>query len=282
MTTSINSPTDAKKLFKKCGTCSQTFAHLLNREFGQPSESAERALDPLAGGIVNQGHQCGMLWGATLAVGTAAFRKYKDLDKATAIAINATQKLIESFTSLTQTVNCREITGCDLSSFFGLMKFMLKTTLQGMDNSRCFNLAEQWAPKAIQSASTGLSEKIEIKEKPINCASEVIKKMGGGETEQVMVAGFAGGLGLSGHACGALGAAIWMKTLDWCKKNPGKTPPFFNNPEHKKILKQFKELTGDEMLCTKITGRRFKDLSEHAKFIKNGGCRKVMDMLADI
>ena len=52
---------DAKKLFRECGTCSQTFGHLLNRKFGYPKETEERALDPLAGGIMNTGHQCGML-----------------------------------------------------------------------------------------------------------------------------------------------------------------------------------------------------------------------------
>ena len=75
------------------------------------------------------------------------------------------------------------------------------------------------------------------------------KKMGASEEEKVMVAGFAGGLGLSGKGCGALAAAIWMKTLEWCKEHPGKTPPYFNNPSAKKILKAFLEETNGERLA---------------------------------
>ena len=227
MTAATKHPTDAKKVFKQCGTCSQTFAHLLNREFGHPNETAERALDPLAGGIINQGHQCGMLWGTSLAIGAEAFRKYGDSDEATAVAIKATQKIIDSFTHQTNTVNCREIIGCDLSSFFGMMKFMIKTTLKGMDNSHCFNLAEKWGPEAIATATEGLASETNISHKPINCASEIVKKMGGNVEEQVMAAGFAGGLGLSGNGCGALAAALWIKTLNWCKKKPRQNTAVF-------------------------------------------------------
>ena len=48
--------------------------------------------------------------------------------------------------------------------------------------------------------------------------------MGGTEEESIMVAGFAGGIGLSGNACGALSAAIWYKMLGWAKNNPDKSP----------------------------------------------------------
>ena len=96
-------PQDAKKVFKRCGTCSQTFGHLLNRAFQHNDELAEKALDPLAGGIINQGHQCGMLWGAALAIGAEASRKYDNIDKAVAAAIIASQYIMHSFTQHTGT-----------------------------------------------------------------------------------------------------------------------------------------------------------------------------------
>ena len=52
---------DTKKIFLKLGTCSRTFFYILNRKFGYPSETEERAADPLAGGLMQTGHQCGML-----------------------------------------------------------------------------------------------------------------------------------------------------------------------------------------------------------------------------
>ncbi len=272
---------DAKKVFRECGTCSQTFGHLLNREFGHPKETEERALDPLAGGIMNTGHQCGMLWGTAMAIGVESFHRHNDPERAIAVTVTATQHIVESFVKRTNTVNCREITGYDLSSFLGLVRFGLKTMLTGMDNSLCFNLAEQWAPEAVQSAMEGLSDdQINLTQKPLSCASEVVKRMGANDEEMTMVAGFAGGLGLSGNACGALGAAIWMKTLNWCKDNPGKTPPFLINPKVKKTLNAFKEVTDSEMICNKICGKDFKTIEEHSEFIRNGGCEKIINTLA--
>ena len=52
-------PKDAKKVFRKLGTCSRTFSFLLNREFGASKEIEECAADSLAGGIMQQGQQCG-------------------------------------------------------------------------------------------------------------------------------------------------------------------------------------------------------------------------------
>lgn len=282
METSKKTSQDAKKVFRQCGTCSQTFAHLLNREFDHPKETEERAIDPLAGGIMNLGHQCGMLWGSALAVGAEAFRRHEDPEQAIAVAVTATQQIIDSFLDETSTVNCREITGFNLNSYFGLAGFMLKTMLKGMDNSLCFNLAEKWAPEAIQTARESLSkEQIDLTRQPVSCASEVAKKMGASDEERVMVAGFAGGLGLSGNACGALSAAIWMKTLDWCKENPGKTPPYLNNPKAKKLLKAFYEVTDSEILCDKISGQRFKTVDDHSEFIKNGGCEELIKVLTE-
>ncbi|GAA4941021.1 hypothetical protein GCM10023314_12430 [Algibacter agarivorans] len=240
MNTSIQHKNDAKEIFKKCGTCSRTFAHILNREFGNVKEHEERALNPLAGGIMNHGHQCGMLWGAALAVGAESYRTHKDLEKAIPIAVNATQHIIESFVKYSGAKNCKDIIGYDLTSIIGMTKFMFKVTLKGMENSHCFNLAEQWAPEAVEVATKSLSQNIAIKQKPvISCASEVVRQMGGRDEELAMVSGFAGGLGLSGEACGALSAAIWKKMLDWCRDNPEKIPPYFNNKTAKKMLKAF-------------------------------------------
>jgi hypothetical protein len=272
---------DTKKVFLKCGMCSHTFFYLLDREFGNPKENEERASDPLAGGITGKGHQCGMLWGAALGAGAESFRRHNDRGQAIASAITATQHIVDSFIKRTKSVNCRDITGCDLTSIFGMAKYAVKSILCGLENNLCFNLAEQWTPEAIQSAKEGLSrQQTDLPELPVSCASEVAKKMGASDEETVIVAGLAGGIGLNGNACGALGAAIWMNTLAWCRKHPGKAPPYFNNTYIKKTLKTFKDATGSEMLCHKICGRHFTSIGDHTEFIKTGGCEKLMGILA--
>jgi hypothetical protein len=193
----------------------------------------------------------------------------------------ATQQVVMSFEKRSNTVNCKEILGYSISNVAGIARLMLNTMLQGMDNSKCFNLAEDWAPEAIQAGREGLNQDyIEITQKPVSCASEVVMRMGGTDEEILMVAGFAGGLGLSGNACGALSAAIWMKTLIWCREHPGKLPPYFNNRISKKVLEVFNEATESEMLCHKLTGQCFKTINEHSEYINNGGCKDLISALA--
>ena len=282
MITTTKYAQNAKKIFKKCGTCSQTFAHILNREFEHPLEDEERALDPLAGGLLNTGHQCGMLWGSALAIGAESFRINNDLDKAVAVSISATKQVMESFEETAGTVNCYNVTGYHLDNYWGLFRYMVKTMLKGMENSKCFNLAEEWAPEAVRTAIEGLIKKQpKYNQQPLSCATEVAKRMGATDEESVMIAGFAGGMGLSGNACGALGAAIWMKTLRWCKENPGKTPPYLNNPALKKLLNSFKQETGSKIRCKDITNQTFETLDDHTNHIKKGGCKELIDFLAE-
>jgi C_GCAxxG_C_C family probable redox protein len=273
-------PKDTKEVFMKCGTCSQTFFYLLNREFGHLKENEERASGPLAGGLM-LGHQCGMLWGSALAAGAESFRRNNDRGHAIASAITATQQLMTSFTERTKSVNCRDVSPADFTKKLGMAKLVVQIILHGgLKNTPCFNLAEDWAPEAIQSATAGLSFKQNyISQSTVSCASEVVRKMGGNDEEIVGVSGFAGGLGLKGHACGALAAAIWMNTLTWCKKHPGETPPFFK-PDASNVIKTFYGETNSEILCQKISGKSFQTLNEHTEFIQNGGCDKLINTLS--
>ncbi|NNJ89576.1 MAG: hypothetical protein HKP53_09250 [Eudoraea sp.] len=271
---SIEGPKDGKKVFRKLGTCSRTFFYILNREFGHLKELEERAADSLAGGIMQEGHQCGMLWGASLAVGAEAYRKCKDQNEAIAVAVNATQKLMASFSERENTINCSDITHCDFSSKLSMAKYFFSGRFL-----HCFNLADQWAPEAVRSAIEGLSNKeIASTHECLSCATEVAKKMGASDEEMMMVAGFAGGLGLSGAACGALSAAVWMKSLMWCREEEKKSP--LKNPSSKKTIAKFYQATNSKIVCSDITARHFMNIEEHTKFIKNGGCSELIETLA--
>jgi C_GCAxxG_C_C family probable redox protein len=269
-----------RKVFWKCGACSHAMFHLLNHEFDNPKENEEKASDLLAGGIAQKGYQCGMLWGAALAVGAESFRRYSDKNEAIASAITASQYLVESFTKRTKSVNCSDITKVNWENKFDMAIYMVKTIIQGFIYSPCFNLIVKWTPEAIQAANNGLAVRSFEDKSCLSCASEVVRKMGANDEEAVMVAGFAGGIGLSGNACGALSAAIWYKMLDWGKKNPGKTISYFNNQEAKIILRAFYIQTDSEMLCSKICMKQFTSMDEHTEYIRKGGCGKLIDALA--
>lgn len=266
---------DAKRLFLKKGTCSQAFFHILNREFGQLREQEERAADSLAGGIIQEGYQCGMLWGSTLAAGARSFRQNADQDVAIGQAITTTQHVMESFVQRTGSPDCLEITSCDWSSKLSMARYFATGKFIS-----CYTLSERWAPEAVQATEEGLAERsIDLPPHPVSCASVVARKMGASDEQAVMVAGFAGGMGLSGNACGALAAAVWMKSLAYDRKNSGKSPMF--NPEAKETLKKFYKTTDYEILCSKICRRKFLNVAEHTEYIKNGGCKKLINFLAD-
>lgn len=272
---SIKNQNDAKKIFKKLGSCSQTFFYIFNREYGHKKRIEEKASDPLAGGIYQQGYQCGMLWGSSLAIGAEAFRRYGDPDKAVGVTIKATQHILESFKKRTKTIECYDITNCDWSSKISMAKYFFTGRFLS-----CFTLAEEWAPEAIDAAEEGLAKEwTDLPQKCISCASEVAKKMGASDEEMITVAGFAGGLGLSGNACGAFSAAIWMKNLDRCRKNE-KTS--YKDPESDEKLEKLYLATDYEVKCDKITGKTFANIKNHTEYIKNGGCEKLINTLAQL
>ena len=263
-----------KRLFLKLGSCSRTLGFILNREFGHLKDPEERALDPLAGGIIQQGYQCGMLWGSSMALGAEAYRRTGNVDKATGLAIRATQHVMNSFVTRTQSPDCYDITQCDWSSKKSIARYFVTGKVVS-----CYKLAERWAPEAVGAAYEGLAlANNGLPEKCLSCASEAVKRMGGSDEEMAMVSGFAGGIGLSGNACGALGAAIWMRTLFRCRQNPGKS--FFANPEAKVVLEKFYKASDYEILCGDITGKRFSTIEEHTRFIEEGGCNELIGALA--
>ncbi len=68
--------------------------------------------------------------------------------------------------------------------------------------------------------------------------------------------------------------------LDLNKKNTGKSQSMLNNHDAKKILRAFYVQTDSEMLCNKICNTNFNTIDEHSEYIKNGGCKNLIEALA--
>lgn len=265
---------DTKRIFLKKGACSHTFFFLLNREFGNHNAEMEKASDPLAGGVLQEGDQCGMLWGASLAVGAEAYRREGDPSMAQSLAIRATQSIVDSFVNRTHSMNCRDITTTDFSNKWQMAKYMI------FKAHACFTLASRWTGEAIAAAREGMAPETGAGATPcVNCASVVVQKMGGTAEEQCVAAGFAGGLGLSGNACGAYSAAIWMNTLKYLRENPGKSA--YTNPYAAAVQQAFFESTNCEVMCGELAGRRFESVEAHSTFIQEGGCKELIEALAN-
>lgn len=247
---------------------------VLNKAFDHPLELEENAAMPLAGGIMQRGYQCGMLWGATLAAGAQAYRLLGPGPEAETKAIIAAQRLIKSFGTRNNAINCLELTDTEWQKTIQMISYLFKG-----GPVRCFNMALKYAPVALVEINTALSaDKIATPTPPVSCAALLAERMGGSGMHRVMAAGLAGGIGLSGGACGALGAAIWMIEMNSLKEGNGKTD--FKNPRIMDAIDRFMQCTNSKFECSEIIGRRFESIDDHAGYLHESGCSKIINILA--
>jgi len=270
-------PKNASITMLKLGTCSRTSLHVLNDGLGgEEMNPEERAVEPLAGGILQKGHQCGLLWGATMAVAAEAHRRFPDRAVAIGVALAAAQRLAGAFAEHAGSVDCRQITKTDFSKKSQMATYMVFRAW------RCFRLAGTWAPLAQQLADEALEASASEARAGASCASEVLRGLGASDEEQVMVAGFGGGLGLSGSGCGALSAAIWKLSLEGARTAETKTTELMQSPAAQRIFDGFVAAEEAEIRCEALCGRSFATPAEHSAFVRDGGCKERIGRLVSL
>ena len=248
---------------------------VVDDSFNQPLTLEEHAALPMAGGLM-QGYQCGMLWGAALAAGAQAYRLWGPGAQAQTGAVLASKRALEAFRTRTGEINCAEVIGFNWKSPSKgrIFKFLLRGGPIG-----CFRLAANYAPVAFDEIEAALSDNpIDPPAPPVSCAAMVAQQLGASELHTVMAAGLAGGIGLSGGACGALGAAIWLSGVQSDENGPDKDSLI--NPAISALIDIFLENTDGEFECEKIVGRKFEDVADHAAYVHAGGCAKIIEALA--
>jgi len=250
---------------------------VVDDSFDHPLKVEEKAAKPLAGGLANIGYQCGMLWGAALAAGAQAYRLLGSGPQAEAEAIMVTQRLVETFRARTKNeINCLEITHLNMQGKTD-NRSILKFVLKGGPIS-CFHMAARYAKEAYSEIYSSFSkEQFEALSPPVSCATILAKKMGASDMHAVMAAGFAGGIGLSGGACGALGAAIWITGMNQPVEIEGFS---YSGTWVNDMIETFLESSDYEFECSEIVGRKFVSVGEHANYVANRGCTVIMEALA--
>jgi hypothetical protein len=225
---------------------------------------------------MQHGYQCGMIWGATLSAGAEAFRQSGPGPRSEAAAILAAQRVVESFRETNKHINCVEITELDKSS--STMQMIAFFLIKGGPIG-CFRMAAKYAPVALKEINAALAgNRTEAPPSPVSCAAVLARKMGASDLHTVMAAGLAGGIGLCGGACGALGAAVWIIEMNSGQGQDGKTG--FKNPRTLDAIDRFLRCTGCEFECSKIVGRRFENVEDHAAYVREGGCSGIIEALA--
>lgn len=254
---------------------------VVDGSFNHSMELEERAAMSLAGGLMQQGYQCGMLWGAALAAGAQAYRLYGEGAQAETMAILASQRLVKSFRSRFKEINCLEITDLEWNApsrkrsetISQVFKFFFKG-----GPVLCFSMAAEYARIAFSQINTIYSDTSTLlPNPPISCAALLAQKMGASGIRAVMAAGLAGGIGLSGGGCGALGAAIWIIGINDGMEN---TKTMTGPPGGQDAIDVFLKNSDYEFECSKIVGRQFENPGDHAAYLRDGGCSKIIDALA--
>lgn len=253
---------------------------VVNAAYGRSMKMEEEAAAPLAGGLMNQGFQCGLLWGASLAAGIEAHRRFGAGPAAQCEAIKATEKVVEVFKTRTkEEINCSEITEMNLQDlqFKPFLKLLVKGGKVGA--GACFRLAAGYAQDVYQTIDAELPEEAsQAMAEPASCAAELAAKMGASAEHQTMAAGFAGGIGLSGGGCGALGTAIWLTALN-SRAEGEKKVAYADNARYQEIIDTFVESADYQFECREITGRQFQSVEDHADYLRQGGCQHIIDAL---
>jgi hypothetical protein len=196
------------------------------------------------------------------------------------VAVGAAQRLVESFRARNKHIDCSDITdvvwkpSSKRQLALDVFKFFIKGGPIG-----CFRMAAKYAPEAFSEIKTVLSEEhFEAPSPPVSCAAMLAQKMGETDMHTVMTAGFAGGIGFSGGACGALRAAIWILGMNISTEGDDKV--VFQNPRAEEVIERFLKSTDYEFECSEIVGRKFENIGDHADYLREGGCSEVIEALA--
>lgn len=70
---------------------------------------------------------------------------------------------------------------------------------------------------------------------------------------------------------------IWHRTRDLLLADPEAVT--YPSPEAKRIVTAFLVVTGGEIRCDQITGRRFPRAADHTTFLREGGCADLLAAL---
>jgi hypothetical protein len=248
---------------------------VVNGAYNQEMRREERAVASLAGGIMTQGYQCGQLWGAALAAGAQAHRLYGPSSQGEAAAVAATQRLVQAFNADYEAINCSELTELSWKNL------QTQDVLRYIATGRilnCFKMSGGFAQTTYEEISAALAAPSpEAPAPPVSCGSLLAQRMGASVLHQTMAAGFAGGIGLSGGGCGALGAAIWLISMQEIEEGSFKLN--MESPRSQAAIERYLQSADYQFECAAVVGRKFDDVHDHAAYLRSGGCAGIIEAL---
>jgi hypothetical protein len=265
---------------------------MLNRAAGYESKEIEEASDPLCGGLLLDGDcACGVLWGAGLAAGVRARERLPDRNAARLAALLSAKACLNWYSAQGKPVDCGQIIGMKKWNMpLYLLKGNLRVCLRQL--SECALDFHNRIDETLQIVETsGEAQPLR------NCASESFRETArviGLEEEDgdVLVAGLAGGLGLSGNGCGALVGAVFAHMLKYFKdRDKPKHSMLRSNLQGlyigdgwmepaREVVRRFTNAL-DTKKCAEITQTEFGSPEDLHRYLETGACNGLQRNLAE-
>lgn len=104
--------------------CAETTLIVLQEAYGLPDPADSSAAMALNGGLAWSGGPCGAITGAAMAAGRLAARRIADHKEAKSVARAITAELMADFQQEFGSINCRDLTGLDISTEEGHAAFI--------------------------------------------------------------------------------------------------------------------------------------------------------------
>lgn len=213
-----------------------------------------------------------IVWASLIAAGHQALAYNKLPNEQLALTLQASKELVDAF------INAK--LSCQIYPAFKPEKKIssIKDKLKFINYDK---ISRDWQPIADRTLLLSLSySSNDLHKNCSSCVHQLIKKMGGSEEDAITAAGFSGGIGLSGGVCGSLIAKVWFEALLYLRKN--KDEDHYPHQFQKQIYNAFMEITKGDYSCPDLSGKHFKDVKQYSTFIEEGGCNKLISLIAEI
>jgi len=128
----------ASERFSQHYSCSQSVFSAFAPRFGLTDEQALKLASPFGGGVVHQGHICGAVTGALMALGLARGNAAADKKDET---YRVAEDFLKRFRERHGTILCRELIGHDIS------------TPDGLQNARDTGVFKSTCPGLVRDAA---------------------------------------------------------------------------------------------------------------------------------
>ena len=141
---------EAVACFKEGFICSQAVLSAYSEKLGLDREIALKIADGFGGGMARMGETCGAVTGAFMVIGLKHGRAVVEDAPAHETTYDRVNEFVRRFESRNQSIVCRELLGCDIS------------TPEGLQSARQQNLFTTVCPGYIRDAAEILEELLEL------------------------------------------------------------------------------------------------------------------------